>query len=96
MSLNAKRTAFVNAAKSYEGIDINSVNKTELQSIADSARLKFPHWITRVSTYKVGRGLWSIPVDGETEVCEVNVKEKKTPKPKPVAEPAVSTTIEMA
>ena len=96
MSLNAKRTAFVNAAKSYEGIDINSVNKAELQSIADSAGLKFPHWITRVSTYKVGRGLWSIPVDGETEVSEVKVKEKKTPKPKPIAEPAVSTTIEMA
>ena len=96
MSLNAKRTAFVNAAKSYEGIDINSVNKADLQNIADSAGLKFPHWITRVSTYKVGRGLWSIPVDGETEVAEVKVKEKKTPKPKPVAEPAVSTTIEMA
>ena len=96
MSLNAKRTAFVNAAKSYEGIDINSVNKTDLQNIADSAGLKFPHWITRVSTYKVGRGLWSIPVDGETKVSEVKVKEKKTPKPKPVAEPAVSTTIEMA
>jgi len=96
MSLNAKRTAFVNAAKSYDGIDINSVNKAELQSIADSAGLKFPHWITRVSTYKVGRGLWSIPVDGETEISEVKVKEKKTPKPKPIAEPAVSTTIEMA
>ena len=96
MSLNAKRTAFVNAAKSYEGIDINSVNKADLQNIADSAGLKFPHWITRVSTYKVGRGLWSIPVDGETEVSEVKVKEKKTPKPKHVAEPAVSTTIEMA
>ena len=96
MSLNAKRTAFINAAKSYEGIDINSVNKTDLQNIADSAGLKFPHWITRVSTYKVGRGLWSIPVDGETKVSEVKVKEKKTPKPKPVAEPAVSTTIEMA
>ena len=96
MSLNAKRIAFVNAAKSYEGIDINSVNKADLQNIADSAGLKFPHWITRVSTYKVGRGLWSIPVDGETEVSEVKVKEKKTPKPKPVAEPAVSTTIEMA
>ncbi len=96
MSLNSKRTAFVNAAKSYEGIDIKSVNKVDLQNIADSAGLKFPHWITRVSTYKVGRGLWSIPVDGETEVSEVKVKEVKTPKPKPVAEPAVSTTIEMA
>ena len=96
MSLTSKQTAFVNAAKSYEGVDINSVNKADLQSIADSAGLKFPHWITRVPTYKVGRGLWSIPVDGVTEVSEVKVKEKKTPKPKPVAEPAVSTTIEMA
>ena len=96
MSLTAKQTAFVNAAKSYEGVDINSVNKADLQSIADSAGLKFPHWITRVPTYKVGRGLWSIPVDGETKVSEVKVEEKKTPKPKPVAEPAVSTAIEMA
>ena len=96
MSLTSKQTAFVNAAKSYEGIDINSVNKADLQSIADSAGLKFPHWITRVPTYKVGRGLWSIPVDGEIKVSEVKVKEKKTPKPKPVAEPAVSTAIEMA
>ena len=96
MSLTSKQTAFVNAAKSYEGIDINSVNKADLQSIADSAGLKFPHWITRVPTYKVGRGLWSIPVDGETKVSEVKVEEKKTPKPKPVAEPAVSTAIEMA
>ena len=96
MSLTSKQTAFVNAAKSYEGVDINSVNKADLQSIADSAGLKFPHWITRVSTYKVGRGLWSIPVDGETKVSEVKVEEKKTPKPKPVAEPAVSTAIEMA
>ena len=96
MSLTSKQTAFVNAAKSYEGVDINSVNKADLQSIADSAGLKFPHWITRVPTYKVGRGLWSIPVDGETKVSEVKVEEKKTPKPKPVAEPAVSTAIEMA
>ena len=100
MSLTAKQTAFVNAAVSYNenvvAIDLNSVNKTDLTNIADSAGLKFPHWITRVPTYKVGRGLWSIPVDGETKVSEVKVKEKKTPKPKPVAEPAVSTAIEMA
>ena len=100
MSLTAKQTAFVNAAVKYNetmvAIDLNSVNKTELQNIADFADMKFPHFITRVQDYKVGRGLWSIPVDGETKVSEVKVKEKKTPKPKPVAEPAVSTAIEMA
>jgi len=94
MSLTAKQTAFVNAAKSYDGVDLNSVNKADLQKIADSAGLKFPHWITRVPTYKVGRGLWSIPVDGSTEVSEVKVKEVKTPET--TAEPAVSTAIEMA
>ena len=100
MSLTAKQTAFVNAAVKYNetmvAIDLNSVNKTELQNIADFADMKFPHFITRVQDYKVGRGLWSIPVDGETKVSEVKVEEKKTPKPKPVAEPAVSTAIEMA
>jgi len=100
MSLTSKQTAFVSAAIKYNesvvAIDFNSVSKTDLQNIADSAGLKFPHWITRVPTYKVGRGLWSIPVDGETKVSEVKVEEKKTPKPKPVAEPAVSTAIEMA
>ena len=100
MSLTAKQAAFVNAAVKYNetmvAIDLNSVNKTELQNIADFADMKFPHFITRVQDYKVGRGLWSIPVDGETKVSEVKVKEKKTPKPKPVAEPAVSTAIEMA
>ena len=100
MSLTAKQTAFVNAAVKYNetmvAIDLNSVNKTELQNIADFADMKFPHFITRVQDYKVGRGLWSIPVDGETKVSEVKVKEKKTPKPKPVAEPAVSAAIEMA
>ena len=100
MSLTSKQTAFVSAAIKYNesvvAIDFNSVSKTDLQNIADSAGLKFPHWITRVPTYKVGRGLWSIPVDGETKVSEVKVEEKKNPKPKPVAEPAVSTAIEMA
>ena len=100
MSLTSKQTAFVSAAIKYNesvvAIDFNSVSKTDLQNIADSAGLKFPHWITRVPTYKVGRGLWSIPVDGSTEVSEVKVKEVKTPKPTPIVEPAVSTTIEMA
>jgi len=67
MSFTNKQSAFINAAVSYNenvvAIDFNSVSKTDLTNIANSADLKFPHWLTRVPTYKAGRGLWSIPVD---------------------------------
>ena len=71
MSFTSKQSAFINAAVSYNenvvAIDFNSVNKTDLTNIAASADLKFPHWITRVPTYKAGRGLWSIPgITGNT------------------------------
>ena len=50
-SNNAKREAFVSAAIKYNesvvAIDLGSVSKIDLQNIADSAGLKFPHWITR-------------------------------------------------
>ena len=67
MSFTSKQMAFIGAARVYDenvvAIDLNSVNKTDLQNIADSAGLKFPHWITRVSDYKAGRGLWTVPVN---------------------------------
>ena len=44
--------------------DQSEFSKDDLQAIADSVDLKFPHWITRVPTYKVGRGLFRVPVDG--------------------------------
>ena len=50
-SNNAKREAFVSAAIKYNesvvAIDFDSVSKIDLQNIAESAGLKFPHWITR-------------------------------------------------
>ena len=94
MSSNAaKREAFVSAATKYSesvvAIDLDSVSKIDLQNIADSAGLKFPHWITRVSDYKVGRGLWKIPL--------TNGVAKATPSPKKkakkVAEPVASEPI---
>ena len=92
-SNNAKREAFVSAAIKYNesvvAIDFDSVSKIDLQNIADSAGLKFPHWITRVSDYKVGRGLWKIPL--------TNGVAKATPSPKKkakkVAEPVASEPI---
>ena len=76
------RTAAVKWAEKFSK-DLSKVDKDDLTTIADSAGLKFPHWITRVPTYKVGRGLWSIPVDGST------VNENGAPAIKAVADSSV-------
>ena len=97
MSSNAaKREAFVDAAIKYNesvvAIDLDSVTKIDLHNIAESAGLKFPHWITRVSDYKVGRGLWSIPLtNGVAKATPSPKKKAKKVKATPVAEPAVVT-----
>ena len=109
MSFTSKQSAFINAAVSYNenvvAIDFNSVNKTDLTNIANSADLKFPHWLTRVSDYKVGRGLWSIPVNGAPAIkagellamAGQNLPESITDKPaEPAKVPVVpATTVEM-
>jgi len=104
MSFTSKQSAFINAAVSYNenvvAIDFNSVNKTDLTNIANSADLKFPHWLTRVPTYKAGRGLWSIPVDGAPAikaVADSSVGVEKAPDPiasvPAVPVPAVPVTV---
>jgi len=109
MSFTSKQSAFINAAVSYNenvvAIDFNSVNKTDLTNIANSADLKFPHWLTRVSDYKVGRGLWSIPVNGAAAIkagellamAGQNLPDSITDKPaEPAKVPVVpATTVEM-
>ena len=95
-SNNAKREAFVSAAIKYNesvvAIDFESVSKIALQNIADSAGLKFPHWITRDknSPLKVGRGLWKIPVNGSVAVKSSPSPKKKVEKV--VAEPVFDAT----
>ena len=75
MSFTSKQMAFIGAARVYDenvvALDLNSVSKIDLQNIADSAGLKFPHWLTRVNDYKVGRGLWSIPMNGAPAIKAV-------------------------
>ena len=111
MSFTNKQIAFIDAAVKYNetmvAIDLGSVNKTDLQNIADFADMKFPHFITRVQDYKVGRGLWAIPVDGAPAikaVADSSVGVEKAPdaitvtnKPtEPVKVPVVpTTTVEM-
>ena len=69
MSFTKKEDMFRTAAVTWSheiNKDLCSVNKTDLSEIADSAGLAFPHWITRVPTYTVGRGTWFVPVDDNT------------------------------
>ena len=63
-----KQSLFIEAAVPFvESGEVNpeSVDKNQLQEIADVAEVGFPYWITRKNAgYKVGRGLFRIPVNG--------------------------------
>ena len=95
-SNNAKRELFVSAATKWaekHGKDLSKVDKHDLQGIANSADMKFPHWITRVPTYKVGRGLWMVPVDGSPAIKAVADSSVGVDKaPEPVKEPVIITS----
>ena len=64
MDFTRKQRDFLTAALTWgekNSRPLSKLDKHDLQEIADSVGLKFPHWITRVPTYKVGRGTWAIP-----------------------------------
>ena len=66
MSFTEKQKSFINAAVKYDAsvfpLDLDKVKKMDLQNIADFAGLEFPHWLTSLDDYKVGREAWSIPI----------------------------------
>ena len=92
-----KQSLFIDAAIPFVNsgeIDPESVDKTKLQEIADVAEVGFPYWITRKNAgYKVGRGLFRIPVDGVAAVKETPTSEPKTTE---VVEPVVEPTLSLA
>ena len=97
-SNNAKRELFVSAATKWA---VETWSKIWVRSqrmickvIADSAGVKFPHWITRDknSPLKVGRGLWMVPVDGSPAIKAVADSSVGVDKaPEPVKEPVIIT-----
>ena len=97
LSFTSKQKLFVEATKKYlveHGELISDdlgrdFTKDELQTIADTVGLKFPHWITRVPTYKVGRGLFRVPVDGKAS-SSVSVVKPVAPAPVKPPTPAVA------
>jgi len=91
LSFTSKQKLFVEATKKYmvEHGDQSEFTKDDLQTIADTVGLKFPHWITRVPTYKVGRGLFSVPVDGKAS-SSVSVVKPAAPAAVKPPTPAVA------
>ena len=107
MGFTSKQKDFMAAAITWaeeHGKDLSSMDKHDLQSVANSAEMKFPHWITRVPTYKVDRGLWMVPVDGAPAikaVADSSVGVDKAPDPitvttKPTTPAVVAPVVEMA
>ena len=107
MGFTSKQKDFMAAAITWaeeHGKDLSKVDKHDLQGIANSADMKFPHWITRVPTYKVDRGLWMVPVDGAPAikaVADSSVGVDKAPDPitittKTTAPAVVAPVVEMA
>ena len=92
-----KQSLFIEAAVPFvESGEVNpeSVDKNQLQEIADVAEVGFPYWITRKNAgYKVGRGLFRIPVNGVAAVKETTTSKSKTTK---VVEPVVDSTLSLA
>ncbi len=97
MSFTAKQNMFLDTASVWaeeHGKNLGEATKTDLEDIAVSGGLKFPHWITRVPTYKVGRGLWSVPVDGSPAIKAVADSSVGVEKAlEPVAVPAAPVTV---
>ena len=107
MSFTRKQKDFMAAAITWaeeHGKDLSSMDKHDLQDIANSVEMKFPHWLTRVPTYKVDRGLWMVPVDGAPAikaVADSSVGVDKAPDPitittKTTAPAVVAPVVEMA
>ena len=68
MSFTKKQDMFRSAAITWaaeNNKNLSVVTKSDLTEIATSVGMSFPHWITRVPTYKVDKGTWFVPVDGD-------------------------------
>ena len=79
MSFTKKQDMFRSAAITWaaeNNKNLSVVTKSDLTEIATSVGMSFPHWITRVPTYKVDKGTWFVPVDGDGSST---IKVRKSP-----------------
>jgi MoxR-like ATPase len=102
MGFTSKQKDFMVEATTWAdtfGKDLSRMTKRDLQDVADSAKMKFPHWITRVPTYKVDRGLWMVPSVNDTQIKPAPATAKPVVEaPAPLAlgrETVVAPVVEM-
>jgi len=89
-----KQIQFLKAAIQYASdkgdIDPERVDKYQLQDMADACGMKFPHFITRGSEYRVDRGIFRIPVELMTNAP---VKPAKKAAAKKKIDPVANTPV---
>lgn len=82
-SLTSKQAAFVAAARKYMAVGPNetlTLSRETILTIASSAGLNEPQWLTNHATYRVARGAYSIPsLTGK--VAKPATKPAKAPVP---------------
>ena len=82
--MTSKQINFIKSAVQYASdkgnIDLEKVDKYQLQDMADACGMKFPHFITRVSDYRVARGFFRIPVELMTDAPVKPAKKAAAPK----------------
>lgn len=85
MTLTAKQTAFVTAArKMYPGKAV--LSRPEVEAVASSSGMKMPQWLTNDPAHRAGRGQYRLPVEG-------NSAPVAAPAPAPTPTPAVPAPV---
>jgi hypothetical protein len=94
--LTKKQIQFIESSLKWskdKKVDLERVDKNQLQHIADEHNMKFPHFITRTSTYRVDRGFFRIP----TEMLSDNKPTQKSAvKKKTKANDLSTTTVDIS
>jgi MoxR-like ATPase len=96
-NLTPKQSAFVNAAlKIYPTASV--LTRSQVETVAKSAGLNLPQWLTNDTAYRAGRGLYRLPnssndtpVAAVAEAPTVKVAVDETPAVKVKVAPAVPT-----
>lgn len=81
--MTKKQIQFIESSVKWsedKNIDLDRVDKNQLQHIADEHNMKFPHFITRTSKYRVDRGFFRIPTEmlSDNKPTQKSAVKKKT------------------
>lgn len=68
--LNEKIEVFVTAVHRVFNESKTTITRNEIQKVVDETGIKFPHWLTTLSTFKVERGVYQVPsIEPSSEIA---------------------------